>query len=402
MFWLLFFYLLIYGTVHAELYLRLRPLLPKQRGLRLGLVFFFLLMVLLPILARVFERFGWIGLACASAWIAYLWMAFALLSWVFSLILWAAEWLLRGGLRLAGSKFSPGAKAFLILAAFPLALTVEGLALVEARNPVIEQVIIGTSKLPTGRDRLRLVQISDLHLGCMMDRARVARIIDMVESQHPDILLATGDIVDGYIPHRDHTAEKLAKIKAPLGKFAVIGNHEHYAGLTESLDFIKRAGFTTLRQKSAAPAGVVNLVGVDDPGRVGAGKAGPDELPALQNTVPGLYTILLKHRPWVDPRAAKLFDLQLSGHTHGGQVWPFRYLTALAYPYLAGLYSLPQGSWLYVNRGTGTWGPPIRLLAPPEVTVVDLVRDTAAQPSAKQPKSPQPGRSDYEGKSQGN
>jgi predicted MPP superfamily phosphohydrolase len=385
MFWLLFFYLLIYGGAHAELYWRLRPVLPKRRAFRICLLVFFLIMVLMPILARVFERLDLIGLACAAAWLAYLWMGFALLAWAFTLILWALEWLLRGGLRLAGLKLSPGAKAFLIVIAFPLALTVEGFAFMEARQPVIEQVMIATSKLPQGRDRLRLVQVSDLHLGCMMDKARVARIIKMVEEQRPDILLATGDIVDGYIPHRDHTAEKLAKIQAPLGKFAVTGNHEHYVGMDMALDFLKRAGFTVLRQQCATPAGLVNLVGVDDPGRVGQGKDGPDEIPILRKVVPGLYTILLKHRPWVDPKAAELFDLQLSGHTHGGQVYPFRYITGIAYPNTAGLYALPQGSWLYVNRGTGTWGPPIRFLTPPEITVVDLVRGGDNRPSTKRP-----------------
>lgn len=385
MFWLLFFYLLIYGGAHAELYWRLRPVLPKRRAFHVGLLAFFLIMILLPILARVFERLDLIGLACASAWLAYLWMGFALLSWAFTIVFWALEWLLRGGLRLAGLKFSPGAKAFLIVAAFPLALMVEGFAFMEARQPVVEQVMIATPKLPPGRDRLRLVQISDLHLGCMMDQTRVARIIKMIQDQRPDILIATGDIVDGYIPYRDHTAEKLAKIQTSLGKFAVIGNHEHYVGMEHSLDFLKRAGFTVLRQQSATPAGLVNLVGVDDPGRVGQGKVGPDETPSLRKVVPGLYTILLKHRPWVDPKAAELFDLQLSGHTHGGQVYPFKYITALAYPYITGLYALPQGSWLYVNRGTGTWGPPIRLLSPPEITIVDLVRDREAKPSANRP-----------------
>ncbi len=390
MFWLLFFYLLIYGTVHAEIYLRLRPLLPKRRGVLLGFLVFVLIMVLLPILARVFERLDWIGLACASAWLAYLWMSFALLSWAFSLILWGLEWLLRGGLRLAGSKFSQGAKALLILAAFPLALTVEGFALHEARFPLVEQVTINTSKLPAGRDRLRIVQITDLHLGCMMDQTRVNRIIKIVQSLHPDLLVATGDIVDGYIPYRDHTAEKLAKIKAPLGKFAVIGNHEHYVGLGQSMEFYKRARFSVLRQQSATPSGIVNLVGVDDPGRVGQSRTGPDETPILRKVVPGLFTILLKHRPWVDPKAAELFDLQLSGHTHGGQVYPFRYITALAYPYIGGLYSLPQGSMLYVSRGAGTWGPPIRFFTPPEISVIDLVRNSTEPKTTSRPKQASP------------
>ena len=385
MFWLLFFYFLIYGTVHGELYLRVRPLLPKRRTLHIGFLFFFLVMVLLPILARVFERMGWIGLACSSAWVAYLWMGFALFSWALTVIFWGTEWLLRGGLRLAGSSLSRGARIFLIVAGFPLALAIQGYALYEARFPVVEQVTIATSKLPPGRDRLRIVQLTDLHLGCMMDQARVNRIIKIVQSLHPDLLIATGDIVDGYIPYQDHTEEKLAKIKAPLGKYAVTGNHEHYVGLKESIEFHKRAGFTMLRQQSATPGGVLNLVGVDDPGRGGRGERGPDETPVFEKVVPGLYTILLKHRPWVNPKAAELFDLQLSGHTHGGQVYPFRYLTTLAYPNLEGLYSLPQGSKLYVSRGAGTWGPPIRFFSPPEVTVVDLVRDGQGRPTPSQP-----------------
>lgn len=385
MFWLLFFYFLIYGTVHGEIYLRLRPLLPKRRGFRFGLLFFFLVMVSLPILARVFERMGWIALACSSAWVAYLWMSFALLSWAISLILWLVEWLLRGGFRLSGSQLAKGARTVLILAAFPLALAIEGYAIHEARFPLVERVTLNTSKLPQGRDRLRIVQITDLHLGCMMDRTRVNRIIDIVQAQHPDLLIATGDLVDGYIPHRDHTAERLSKIKAPLGKYAVIGNHEHYVGLEESADFHERAGFVLLRQQTAAPGGVVNLVGIDDPGRVGRGKVGPEEVLVLQKAVPGLYTILLKHRPWVDPEAAKFFDLQLSGHTHGGQVYPFRYITALVYPHISGMYHLSQGGKLYVSRGAGTWGPPIRLFTPPEVTVIDLKSGKTVKPNLNRP-----------------
>ncbi len=371
---LLIGYLVIYSAVHAELYLRLRPLLPPSRWLRAGLLCFSAFMILAPLGALAAERLGWSGLGCALAWPAYLWMGFALLAWGFSLLLWALEWLLRGALRLAHRRLSRGGRAFLVLAALPLALVVEGLAFYEARGPVLEQVMIVTAKLPPGRDRLRLVQISDLHLGCMMDRQRLARVVALVQAQRPDLLVATGDMVDGYIPQSDHIARILAEIKAPLGKYAVIGNHEHYRGLAQSLDFLRRAGFTVLRQESATPAGVVNLVGIDDPGRSGGARRGPPEAPAFKGAVPGLYTIVLKHRPWVDPQAAGRFDLQLSGHTHGGQVFPFGYLVRLAFPHLSGLYRLPRGNWLYVSRGAGTWGPPIRLLAPPEVTVVDLVR----------------------------
>jgi predicted MPP superfamily phosphohydrolase len=150
----------------------------------------------------------------------------------------------------------------------------------------------------------------------------------------------------------------------------VTGNHEYYAGLEQSLDYLQLSGFTVLRNSIAAPADFLRVVGVDDP----AGGGNPDEIPLLQQAGQDKFILLLKHRPSVAPMGEGLFDLQLSGHTHGGQIFPFALLTRQAYPLYDGLYQLSGGSVLYASRGTGTWGPPMRLLAPPEITLIEIVR----------------------------
>lgn len=148
------------------------------------------------------------------------------------------------------------------------------------------------------------------------------------------------------------------------------GNHEAYAGLKDALAFTERAGFVTLRGRAVTVAGLLDVAGVDDP----AVASGGSERDLLASLPRDRFTLLLKHRPRVDPDAVGLFDLQLSGHTHDGQIFPFTVVVRLAHPTMAGRYPLSQGSELYVSRGSGTWGPPFRVGAPPEVTIVELVR----------------------------
>jgi predicted MPP superfamily phosphohydrolase len=166
----------------------------------------------------------------------------------------------------------------------------------------------------------------------------------------------------------------LAGISPQYGMYAVLGNHEYYAGLQNSLDFLRRAGFRVLRKEQAKIAECLTIAGVDDPTGARWGDAGgSDEKGLLASPIQHRFTILLKHRPAVHPESRGRFDLQLSGHVHKGQIFPFNLLTWFFFPVSAGLNQLDDGSRLYVSRGTGTWGPPIRFLAPPEITVIDLM-----------------------------
>lgn len=273
-------------------------------------------------------------------------------------------------------KFLPGAALLTVhrpaAAALVLLLVlVAGLyGFFEAADLRVESVQLTSSKLPEGVERLRIVQVSDLHLGLIHREEMLAPIVARIEQLKPDLLVVTGDIVDAQISHLEELSELWKLLAPPLGKFAVTGNHEYYAGLTQSLDYLQQSGFAILQNSIAAPAAYLQIVGVDDP----AGGGNPDELPLLQQSDRDAFTLLLKHRPAVARDGEGLFDLQLSGHAHGGQIFPFVLLTRQAYPLYDGLYPLAGGSVLYTSRGTGTWGPPMRILSPPEITLIDIVR----------------------------
>jgi predicted MPP superfamily phosphohydrolase len=180
--------------------------------------------------------------------------------------------------------------------------------------------------------------------------------------------------VDGQGNDLSEAAAQFREIRPRYGKFAVTGNHEFYAGIDKAMEFTVNAGFTPLRGKVATVAGVVDLVGVDDPGIHHLGFQGrSSDREVLARASGGRFTILLKHQPLVEKGPAGAFDLQLSGHTHKGQIFPFSLITRMVFPFHAGNYRLANGALLHVNRGTGTWGPPVRFLSPPEITVIDLM-----------------------------
>jgi predicted MPP superfamily phosphohydrolase len=213
-----------------------------------------------------------------------------------------------------------------------------------------------------------------VHLGLLVREGRLTRILEKVKAASPDIFVSTGDLVDGQTDSLNGVGNLLREVKPTLGKYAVTGNHELYAGLNRSLEFTRQAGFRVLRGEGTSVAGLITIAGVDDP--VVTGYSRSMEVPERDLLSPfprDQFTLFLKHRPEVEKSAVGLFDLQLSGHAHKGQIFPFSLIHRFVYDYLAGLYDLPSGSRIYVSRGSGTWGPPIRFLAPPEVTVIDLV-----------------------------
>jgi len=249
----------------------------------------------------------------------------------------------------------------------------------EARNIRTEHIEIKTNKIPEAVGRLRIVQISDVHLGLIVREERLKRILDIVKKADPDIFVETGDLVDGEVCRLNGLSNMLKDINPRAGKYAITGNHEFYAGFEQAKCFIRDSGFTLLRGEGVS--GVINIVGVDDPAARGFGiEKKIDENVLLSGLPREKFTLFLKHRPLVDQKAVGLFDLQLSGHVHKGQIFPFTILTWLYYPVLSGFANVGDGSYLYESRGAGTWGPPIRVLAPPEVAVIDLVY---AEPSVQ-------------------
>lgn len=354
---------LIYGAMHIYALSKVWLVFPHSWGLGLALALGGLVMTLSPLIIWFMEKQSWHGAAVVASWVAYIWMGLLFLFCSIALV-FDFSYVLSS---LLGFKW-PLNETMAFRSVALLALAMLGYGLVEARQIQLEEIKITTPKLASGR--VTIAQISDLHLGMMLGNEFVERIMTRLREIQPDIVVATGDIVDGQGDDLDALTKQFHSLQSTKGAYAVIGNHEFYAGLENSLRFLRSAGFTVLRGESAVAAGIV-FVGIDDStaGTLGH-EARVDTRKALASVSKDDFIVLLKHQPVVDSDTP--FDLQLSGHIHGGQIFPFGYLTRLVYGVRTGLTRLADGRWLYVSRGTGTWGPPIRIFAAPEITLITV------------------------------
>ena len=370
-------YMGIYGGVHAYAFTRVKQGFIFGFWPALLLAVFMALMVAAPILVRIAENLGHPSIARVLALIGFIWMGllFVFVSALFffdiyKLFLSVGRFIFQTYLL----NLTPTAGFSCAVSMF-LACAIMGYGFFEARHIQLEHVTIVSDKLPPNLDRLKIVQISDVHLGILVGEKRLERILDKVKAAAPHILVSTGDLVDGPMNHPDRLASMLQNIKTTYGKYAVTGNHEFYAGLSDAIDFTQKAGFVLLRYETKTLPNLIHIAGVDDPAGGSPGTGGGNSESRLLSTLSGnLFTLLLKHQPIVDKNAADRFDLQLSGHTHNGQIFPFSLLTRLFYKIHPGLTRLREGSFVYVSRGSGTWGPPARFLSPPEVTLIEIVR----------------------------
>jgi uncharacterized protein len=361
----------IYSLLHAFFYSRVKVLLPVNWPVRLLLILFLALMVFAPIVTRLLERGDHYVLARASAHLGYGWLGFLFYSFWGFLLLGAAGILCKLANLIAGSTLPTFTGSISVVCVLAAAFVINVYGYFEAQSVRVERIVIKTAKLPVGADRLRIAQISDVHLGLLVREERLADILGKVEAENPDILVSTGDLVDGDMKRIEPLQALFGRLRPRLGKYAITGNHEVYAGLAESLQAERAFGFTVLSGEVKTVDNILNIVGVNDP----ATGLPEDERAILGKAQNGLFTLFLKHRPNPADESLGLFDLQLSGHTHYGQLFPFHYIAGLVYPLQNGPYYLSKGSILYTSRGSGTWGPPIRVLAPPEVTIFDIVRE---------------------------
>ncbi|MDR2528405.1 MAG: metallophosphoesterase [Synergistaceae bacterium] len=311
--------------------------------------------------------------------LSFIWVAavgMACVGFFFMDVLWLAAYLADGLLKLV---FGTGPNLRLApRRCVPVTLCLITAAVLysfyEAWNVRRVNLTLETAKLPAGVERLRLVHLTDVHIGGLYTPERLARVMDIVRAAEPDLLLVTGDLADGNMSFRGQEAEMLAAHGAKYGAFAVTGNHESYVGFEQAMEFIKRAGLTLIRNDAVSVAGIT-LIGLDDPTFSGSrGFFEAERLPEGLTFPSGRFVVLLKHRPRVIEGTEGLFDLQLSGHTHGGQIWPFSYVVQWVHQHTQHL-SRKGSSAVYISNGAGFWGPPMRFLAPPEVTVIDLVRE---------------------------
>ena len=350
-----------------------------------------LLMLLTPglMFLRHFISKHWWG--DLLAWLTYLSLGFFVLTF-FLLILRDLVWLALVGLdhiiALAGPAdprplipATPARRQFLLntlnLGVLGLAGGLAGYGLYQARRtPRVVEISVPLDDLPADLDGFRIAQISDLHVGPTIKRAQVQAMVDQVNDSTPDLIAFTGDLADRPVPSAWPHVLPLAGLRAPHGCFFVTGNHEYYAGVEAWTAAVQKLGFTVLlnqHQLLEQGKGRLLLAGVPDYNAVEIHPSHPsDPQAAMADAPPADVRILLAHQPRSIQAAARAgFDLQLSGHTHGGQFIPWNFVVRLQQPYVSGLHRFER-TWIYVNRGAGYWGPPLRLGAPPEITLITL------------------------------
>ncbi len=247
------------------------------------------------------------------------------------------------------------------------------------REPVVERTRVEIQDLPAALDGFRIVQISDLHVGPTNREAFIRRVVDEVNALEPDLVAVTGDLVDGPVDALRSQVAPLEDLRARHGAYFVTGNHEYYSGVHAWLGHVETIGMVPLvnEHRTLVHEGErVVVAGIPDHR---AASLVPSHVPDPARSLVGApedaaVKLLLAHQPRSAPAAAEAgFDLVLAGHTHGGQYVPWTWIIHLVEPYIAGLYRIDE-TWLWVNRGTGTWGPPLRLGSPKEITVLELTQ----------------------------
>lgn len=238
-----------------------------------------------------------------------------------------------------------------------------------AQNIKIRNVEVYSPKIA---EYTRVVQISDIHFSRVIDERFAEKIVPMINALTPDMVLFTGDYMDKGIANPDKIAEIMNKIKAPLGKYAISGNHEFITGYFDCIEFIEKNGFEFMDGRVVEAGRNITVGGVMDRSAEKSGVFYHEDEKVLKQFKKENFNIYLKHRPELEDGDSSHFDLMLSGHTHGGQIFPFVILVKIFNRYLAGLYELEGGAKLYVSRGTGSWGPPVRFGATPEITLIEL------------------------------
>ncbi|MFE1438010.1 metallophosphoesterase [Streptomyces sp. NPDC058739] len=243
------------------------------------------------------------------------------------------------------------------------------------RGPGVKRVTVPLAKLPRAAHGFRIAVVSDIHLSPVLGRGFAQKVVDTINSTQPDLIAVVGDLVDGSVANLGPAAAPLAGLRARHGAYFVTGNHEYFSGAGEWIEEVRRLGLLPL-ENARTELPYFDLAGVNDIAGENEGQ-GPDFARALGDRDQTRTCVLLAHQPvQIDEAVEHGVDLQLSGHTHGGQLWPGNLVAAAANPTLAGL-ERHGDTQLYVSRGAGAWGPPTRVGAPSDITVVQLASKRA-------------------------
>ena len=291
--------------------------------------------------------------------------------WLASVAIWLLRWRHDDHGRSARRRLN--AIASPLVAAVAVGVTAYGA--VEAATPSVSRFELASPQLPAEFDGARVALVTDVHAGAVRSAAFTQQVVDLVNEQEPDLIVLAGDLVDGKAARYAPELAPLADLRAPLGVFATTGNHEMFEDTVNWVSAFEDVGLVVLGNESVPlerGGATMVLAGVHD--AIGEGVFAPDYDAALAGVDPEGFTLLAAHQPLqafdVEGRGV---DLQVSGHTHGGQMWPINYLVPLQQPMLEGRGDV-AGTPVITSRGAGAWGPAIRVAAPPEVPIITLKR----------------------------
>ena len=291
--------------------------------------------------------------------------------WLASVAIWLLRWRHDDHGRSARRRLN--AIASPLVAAVAVGVTAYGA--VEAATPSVSRFELASPQLPAEFDGARVALVTDVHAGAVRSAAFTQQVVDLVNEQEPDLIVLAGDLVDGKAARYAPELAPLADLRAPLGVFATTGNHEMFEDTVNWVSAFEDGGLVVLGNESVPlerGGATMVLAGVHD--AIGEGVFAPDYDAALAGVDPEGFTLLAAHQPLqafdVEGRGV---DLQVSGHTHGGQMWPINYLVPLQQPMLEGRGDV-AGTPVITSRGAGAWGPAIRVAAPPEVPIITLKR----------------------------
>lgn len=369
--------LAIYTALNVYIYVRGLQTIPVHSNFRMWFTICFWVIASSFVLARFLERTYPCLLTGIITWIGSFWLAFML---YFFLLLICIDLirLLNHFIHFLPQVFYADYEKTKIII-FYICLTIVSLTVlagfINARTVRIKELSFVIPKKVNGDKNLRMVMVSDVHMGTLIAKRKTARLVTEINELKPDIVVFAGDLVDEDLDPviKNNLGEALTKIKSRLGVYAIPGNHEYIGGVEAAIKYLTENGIIMLRDNSVFMENSFYLVGRDDRDKTRfTGKKRMELTELLKGIDKSFPIILLDHQPFNLNKAAYLgVDLQLSGHTHHGQIWPLNYITNVMYDVSWGSKKIGKTQF-YVSSGFGTWGPPVRLGNTPEIVLLNL------------------------------
>ncbi len=372
--------LVIYGLVNSYIFIRGLQAIPSGSSWRPWFITGFWLIAATFILARILERVYPCGFTGVITWIGSFWLAFMLYFILIALFIDIARVINHFFHIFPQSIYADyeRTKLTILFVALALVTLVVAAGFINARSPRIKTLELHVRKPVTGDKALNIVMASDIHLGTIIAKRKANRLVDVINSLKPDIVLFAGDVVDEDLAPviKNNLGANLNQIRAKFGVYAITGNHEFIGGAEPAVKYLREHGINVLRDSSILIDDRFYLVGREDRDKPRfTGKSRKELAELMQQVDLSRPVILMDHQPFNLANASQLgVDLQISGHTHHGQLWPFNYITRAIYELSQGYKQIGQ-THFYVSNGFGTWGPPVRLGNRPEIVQIKLIFD---------------------------